>query len=82
MSADGERSLSDKVHSALAEQVFAHDKGALIKYVAVFEVIDTDGQRSLWSMCSPEMSRWESLGLLEFASELDRAAMVVTEIRG
>ncbi|MGQ0575988.1 MAG: hypothetical protein ACT4RN_17535 [Pseudonocardia sp.] len=77
------RLLCDRVHSAIARELHRHHDGdALVRYVAVAEVITVDGERALHSLSSPDMMVWESLGLLDYARELDRVAIVAREITG
>lgn len=71
---DDAAALSDVAQSALAQAINDHDHAMLIKYVALCEVIETSGERAMWILATDGMKPWESIGLIEYAHDLERAA--------
>jgi hypothetical protein len=67
------RNLSDTLQGALADVIHANDGAVLIKYVTVCEVMETTGERSMWVLATDGMKPWESIGMLEYAHDLERA---------
>lgn len=59
-----------RVQQAIADglaQAVAGEGEMLVKWVAIVETMDSNGERGLWSMAAPDMKRWETLGFLETA---------------
>jgi hypothetical protein len=66
--------LSEAVQGQLADAVHGIDGSMLTKYAACIEVLDPTGERALWVICTPGQKAWETVGLLEYARDLERAA--------
>jgi hypothetical protein len=71
---DEARDLSDVVQGALADALHGNDGAVLVKYVTICEVIDPSGERALWLLATDGMKPWESIGMLEYAHDIERAA--------
>lgn len=54
----------------------------LVKFVAIMEVIESDGRRALWTTVSPDCKAWESMGMLQWALACENAAAVDSEDDG
>lgn len=61
-------SASDKVHNALSSIVNEEEAAMITKWVCLVEVIDKDGEKSMWSMGSDDLSMWDRIGMIEFHS--------------
>jgi len=49
----------------------------VLKWVALVEVIDGDtNERGLWCLAPKEMTAWDTLGMLEYAKQLELAQTV------
>lgn len=68
--------ISAEAHAALAEVFRKTDDSVMVKYLAVAEVIEQNGERGLWCISSPDMKKWETLGFLEYATHLELADTV------
>lgn len=66
-SGDLSAAVQDKLAEALGDAV-------LLKYVAAVEVIDSDGERALWLLASPDCKAWDSVGMLQYALHTEMAA--------
>lgn len=75
---DEDEQVGDKLHTALANMLRDHDGSALIKCVAIAEVMDTEGEHGLWLMASPDMKAWETKGFLTEALDTELAQTVRT----
>ncbi|GAA4845495.1 hypothetical protein GCM10023201_40950 [Actinomycetospora corticicola] len=67
--------LGDQLQGDLNARLHAADGSMLVKFVALAEVISTDGDRSLIAISTRDMQSWESLGMLEFARQLEQASL-------
>lgn len=66
----------------VAQIIQGLDPGAFVtKFVLVAEVLDTDGNRAVWTETSDDASKWDAYGLLTFALEEERAGQVATRLR-
>jgi hypothetical protein len=53
------------------------DGGNMVtKWVALFEVIEEDGNRVLWTLSSKELKTWESLGMFMQAIHVEQAETI------
>jgi hypothetical protein len=54
--------------TAVSDLVQQLDPGAMVtRFVVLAEVIDADNDRALWSFTAPDATKWDSMGLLQFA---------------
>ncbi|WP_040281347.1 hypothetical protein [Tessaracoccus massiliensis] len=58
----------DEDHFGLDVTIADTDGGIVTRWVAVAEVIDTDGGESLRIKTSPGLSQWDQLGMHTFAA--------------
>jgi hypothetical protein len=59
-------------HAAVSDLVQQIDPGAMVtRFVLLAEVIDAENDRALWSFVAPRATKWDTLGLLEFARVLE-----------
>lgn len=65
--------IRDSVGNALAEAVSGESE-MVTRWVALVEVMDADGKRSLYSMTQHGAKPWDTLGLLTFAIQTEQAA--------
>lgn len=65
--------LADALQHRIAD---ALGDAVLVKFVAVMEVVDTDGERALFAASSRDCKAWEALGMLTYAAEIERAEML------
>lgn len=65
--------LGDEVHGDLNARLAAFDGSMLVKHVTLAEVITADGRRELVGTHSRDMMKWETVGFLRYASDLELA---------
>lgn len=54
--------------AAVADLVQQLDPGAMVtRFVVLAEVMDADSDRALWAFTAPGATKWDTLGLLDFA---------------
>lgn len=63
--------LGDEVHGDLNDRLSALDGSMLVKHVTLAEVITADGERQLVGTHSRDMQKWETLGFLRYACDLE-----------
>lgn len=62
--------IGDGLSAACAES------GQMVtRWIAMIEVIDADGERSLWSLSDEDSRPWDALGLLSYGISLEHAAI-------
>lgn len=70
------RAIDGRMHAALSEMFRTHYEGSfLTKFVVLAEVIDPDGNQSMWESHAEGMGAWELLGFLEFAKHNVQSAL-------
>lgn len=52
-----------------------------IKWVALVEVMDSEGERCIVNLTSPDLTAWDSIGMLGYALQLEQAGVVVDKIK-
>lgn len=69
--------LGDQVHDDLATRLASFGDGYMVtKYLAMVEVIGSDGERSVVNLTTRDMRAWDSLGLLEYGRQIEQAGLI------
>ena len=68
--------MSTAMHDAIARVVGAQESCLVTLWAALIETIDQDGERGLWTLASPEMQAWDTLGILTYALQMEQARAV------
>lgn len=63
------------VENALA-QAFSDNGDMVTRWALVAEVIDTDGERGLWTLAPEDATGWDTLGMLTYATQMEQAKAV------
>lgn len=58
--------MNNSLEDALAGVLAEHERGLLARAVAVAEVFDEDGERSLSILTTPGVMEWDALGLCRY----------------
>lgn len=61
-----ERTIGDAIDTAVGQ----HEGGLVTKWVAL---VDSDGERGLWTMTSQGVKAWDTVGLIQHALHLQQA---------
>lgn len=61
-----EDELQAKLDAAIKAVMAAHGN-VVIKWAAAIEVLESNGERALWTVAPEGQKKWDTLGLLEFA---------------
>lgn len=72
---DTQRILADGIAAALSK-----DGDMPLRWVAVVESMDPEGQRCIWRFNSDGMAMWDTLSLLEYGITKERAALMRAEL--
>lgn len=70
--ADIEAAVNEAIETVIRE----HEGGFTIRWVALVETAGEDGTRGIWTMTSPDVRAWDTLGLLEYGKQLQVAQIV------
>lgn len=71
MSGEGDN-LSECVGDAMGKALHEHHGAMVTRWVATVEVLDREGEQSVWLLHSPDLAQWDMLGLLDFAGVVAR----------
>jgi hypothetical protein len=67
--------IRDRVGDSFS-QALSGEGEMVTRWVALVEVLDTDGQRAVYSLASSDAKAWDTLGLLTYGVQLEQAAAV------
>jgi hypothetical protein len=74
--ADDEPTMDDLVTDALSTMFREKKDGTLLnRFVVVAEVIDPEGQESLWLASNSGMAPWSMVGFLEYGKSIASAGI-------
>lgn len=71
----------EKVHGLLSEALQA-DGEMLVKFVLTAEIVAADGERMVLMATSPDIRKWDALGLLAYARDVELSGSVADRIAG
>lgn len=66
--------IRSRVESAMAD-AFRESDEMVTRWVVLVEVIDTNGERGLWTLAPDDATAWDTLGMLTYATQLEQAAL-------
>lgn len=67
--------LRNEIHNSLSNIVHKHEQSMVIKWIAIMETIEEDGQSALWMLSAEGSRQWDTIGMLTYALERERAAI-------
>jgi hypothetical protein len=67
--------VRDRVGDAFSEALSGAGE-MVTRWVALVEILDSDGQRAVYALSPPDARAWDSLGLLTYGIHLEQAAIV------
>lgn len=74
--------LEADLNDAIADVIQRHEEGGVVlKWVALVETIGGDGGTGLWTLRSDGLKAWDTVGMLGYALELQRAKTTADAIR-
>lgn len=76
---DGDQLRTELGH-AIAAVLGRHEQSMTTKWLALVETIDDEGQRGLWTFGSEGIRAWDSIGLLAYAYEVEKADIVASRL--
>lgn len=70
--------MEESLDAAIREVIAKHPENSeapemVTKWVTLIEVVDTNGNRGLWTATGDDVKAWDTLGLLQYGVELQRA---------
>jgi hypothetical protein len=63
---DGE-AIERDLGLAISDIVGRHERGFVLKWVAIVETVAPDGSRGLWTMTADDVKAWDTVGMLQHA---------------
>lgn len=73
--------LCEQVQGDLASRLHGFDGSMLTKFVALTEIIDSEGVRQVVILAQPDMQTHETLGLFDYARAIEWVAVAVDDGR-
>jgi hypothetical protein len=73
-----ERDLNDAIAGVLAR----HERSMLGNWVALIETVQESGDRGLWTLSSPDVKAWDTVGMLTYGLQVQQAQIVAAELAG
>jgi hypothetical protein len=75
---DGEPDdVGERIEAALGEAIARvlnqHETSMVIKWTALIETMDGDGERGLWTFASDNNRAWDTVGMLQHALHLQQS---------
>lgn len=71
---DNIEQLQRSLDHVLADTLHRHDGSIVNRWIVLADVMDPEGERALVSLAQADMKPWDSLGMLEFARQVEQAA--------
>lgn len=68
--------IETAVNEAIEQAVREHEGGFTIRWIAIIETAGPNGDRGVWTMTSPDVKAWDTLGLLEYGKQLQVAQVL------
>jgi hypothetical protein len=69
--------VRDVALSAISDLLQTIEPGSMVqRFVLLAEIIGADSERSVWMLTPPDAKAWDSLGLLEYAKQVELSATV------
>jgi hypothetical protein len=69
--------LGDKIETelgaAIAEVLSRNETSMVIKWTALIETMDGDGERGLWTFASDNNKAWDTVGMLQHALHIQHS---------
>jgi len=72
---DGD-AIQTAVNEAIETVIREHEGGFTIRWVALVETAGPGGARGVWTMTSPDVMAWDTLGLLEYGKQMQVRQLV------
>lgn len=66
--ADGE-AIEAAIGAAIEHVLREHGGEFTLKWLALVETSDSNGERGMWAMTSDDLKAWDTLGLLEYGKQ-------------
>ena len=64
--------IRDALEATIAQAIGEHEHGFALKWHAVIESVEPDGERSLWILRSENSTDFDALGHIEYARQRTR----------
>lgn len=68
--------IETAINAAIEQVIRDHEGGFTLKWVALVETVDPDGERGVWTMTSADVKAWDTLGLLEYGRQKQNAQIM------
>ncbi len=65
-----------KINDAISRVIQEHENGFLLKWVALIESTDAEGERGVWTLASEGAKSWDVSGLLQYGLHIEQARVI------
>jgi hypothetical protein len=67
--------MEEDLNNAISEVIARHEQGGFVtRWVTIIETIADDGTSGLWTATSEGLKAWDTVGMLGYGLDLQRAA--------
>lgn len=63
------------LNEAIAKVIAQHEGGFVTKWLALVESAGPDGERGLWTCTSEGITKWDTMGMLAYAAQVEAAGI-------
>ena len=71
--------LEQAFGAAIDAAVGEHERGLVVKWVALVETISPEGEQGVWTMSSPGATPWDSMGLLQYGMAIEKRGLLFAD---
>lgn len=82
MSDPAQPDLNDRLHNAIVEALRGEGTLMVNRVVVLAEVMDDDGEVSMFVGATPGTKAWQSVGMLRYAISLEDSSTVEDRLKG
>lgn len=68
--------IEAELGEALGKIIGKHETCMVLKWTALVETMDEKGERGLWTLTSPDVKAWDTVGMLQHALHLQQSQTV------
>lgn len=76
---DGE-AIEREIGEAISSVINQHQGAMVVKFLALVEIIRPDGAPSLWTLGSPGLTEWDTVGLLGHGMHIQQGRTMANQI--
>ncbi len=71
--AEAGRQIEAELGEAFGKIIGKHETCMVLKWTALVETMDDKGERGLWTLTSPDVKAWDTVGMLQHALHIQQS---------